>query len=233
MILAVLLLAMAAPALAQEDAVCGYYNPQVPPPLPAVHEATGDEYFADAVLVGDSIMESLEMYDLFPTANIVCRSGISPRDANWRLFPVRGVDHLLNLYEMVAYYNPAKIYILLGGNSLDNMNSADSLAIYEKMLDEMIRRFPSCLIYVIAPPSQVMKALIDQGIPAGRYRNFRDGLLEMAEAKHVYFIDYFAPMVDQNGCMLEKYDSGDGAHPTKGGLQVLENLIRTQTVAYQ
>ena len=216
--------------LAEEAVPVAYSLPDAPPPFAPAHEPTGDDYFADAVFIGDSMMECVEMYDLFPTANIICRSGISSADANWRIFRVRGQEEPMNIYEMTEYYPHAKIYVMLGANSLDIKRSDEALADYRVMIDDMIRRFPDSLIFVISPPPPTKKAMKTLNLGPLRWVNFRDGLLELIRERGLYFLDYYALMADDEGYMIDRYDGGDGAHPSKSGLQLMENLVRTHTL---
>ncbi len=230
-ILVPLLLILLASALG-EGAPTAYFNPRVPPPIPAKHDPSGDDYFTDAIFIGDSMMECVQMYNLFPSAKIVCRSGISSADANWRIFRINEWDEPRNIYEMIEYYESNKIYIFLGANSLDVKTSAEALRDYRVMIDDMVRRFPTCYIYIIPPPSVTKKAMDTMKLGPLRYRNFRDGLMEISQDYKLYFLDYYALIVNEEGYMIDIYDGGDGGHPSKRGLKVLENLVRTHTVEY-
>ena len=229
--LMLLILAMVCPALADETPKA-FCDPQNPPPYANRHAAAGDDYFADAVMIGDSMMECVVMYNLFPTAHIICKSGITSVDAEWRIFRINEWDEPRNIYEMTEYYDHAKIYIFLGANSLDVTTSAEALADYRVMIEEMIRRFPESLIYIITPPSITKKAMQAKNLGPLRYYYFRNGLLEIAQEYNLYYLDYYSLIVDDEGYMIDLYDGGDGGHPSKRGLKVLENLMRTHTVDY-
>ena len=230
-ILILLILCLLSPALAEEK-ICAYYNPKTPPPYPPKHAASGDDYFTDAIFIGDSVMECVQMYNLFPSADIVCKSGITSVDVDWRIFRITEWDEPRNIYEMIEYYGAVKIYILLGGNSLDNVTSNEALRDYREMIEEMIRRFPNALIYIITPPSMTKKAFEAKNIGALRYTNFRNGLLKIAEEYKLYALDFYSLIADEDGYMIDIYDGGDGGHPSKRGLKMLENLVRTHTVEY-
>ena len=225
-----LMLSLFCSALA--ETIPAFYNPQNPPPFAAKHAASGDDYFTDAVFIGDSMMECVEMYGFFPSAHIVCKSGITSVDAKWRIFHITEWDQPRNIYEMFEYYGSTKIYIWLGSNSLDNVTSDEALRDYRGMIEEMIRRFPRALIYVITPPSLTKKAMQAKKLGPLRYYNFRNGLLKIADEYKLYFLDYYAQVVNDEGYLIDQYDGGDGGHPSKRGLLLLENLVRTHTVEY-
>ena len=225
-----LILSLFCSALA--ETVPAFYNPQNPPPYAAYHAASGDDYFTDAVFIGDSMMECVEMYGFFPSAKIVCKSGITSVDANWRIFHITQWDQPRNIYEMIEYYGSTKIYIWLGSNSLDNVTSDEALRDYRGMIEEMIQCFPNALIYVITPPSLTKKAMQAKKLGVLRYYNFRKGLLKIAEEYKLYFLDYYAQVVNDEGYLIDIYDGGDGGHPSRRGVKVLENLVRTHTVEF-
>ena len=229
--LSLLLLSLLTSALG-ESKLTAYCNPQVPPPFPQKHAASGDDYFTDAIFLGDSMMECVQMYNLFPSAKIVCKSGFSSSNAEWRIFRINEWDEPRNFYEMVEYYQSNKIYIWLGANSLDNKTSGESLRDYRVMIEEMVRRFPTAYIYIIPPPSVTKKAMASMNLGPLRYYNFRNGLMEIAQEYNLYFLDFYALTVDAEGYLIDIYDGGDGGHPSKRGLKVLENLVRAYTVEY-
>lgn len=220
-------------AMAEEDApLQGVYNPDFPPPLMAEHEPTGDEYFTDAVFVGDSMMEFVELLGEIPTANYVWKVGMSAKAMGHKLFRVRGQNDYLSAYEMIAQYNPRKIFILLGGNGLD-WNSADTVIVdYEAMVDQLITLFPEAMIYVISTPPGAAEKMRERGNSPARFVEFATKLQELAERKGLYFLDLYSLVVDENGALPPMYDSGDGYHLSTLAYQKLIHLVRTHTVPY-
>ncbi len=226
----ILLLVLACVAASAEDVRKAYCNPGNPPPFPNEHAPADDNYFEDAVFIGDSTMDDVEMYDLFPTANFVTKVGISPLSVNRREFRYKGSHELENMFDVVAKYPHRKIYILLGVNSLDNKNSDQSYLDYVKMMETFLERFPNSFFYLITPTALTETQLAKQKIPAKRFGNFRNMLVEYARERQCYIIDFYSNLLNAKGCLPGKYDCGDGIHPNYDGLKVLEKLIRTHTV---
>lgn len=226
-----MLLLLPDPCLAKEKTA--YSNPETPPPLAPEHEASGDDYFEDAVFIGDSMMDDIEMLDLFPTANFVCQVGIGPSTLNYHQFRVKGSEDRLTAFEATERYPHKKIYILLGSNSLDHRPYETCTQEYAEMIDQFIDTFPDSLIYIIAPPPGGEEAMIEMRMPPQRYLNFRNYLLSLAEEKHLYFVDFYSLLINEDGYMHWKYVCSDGQHPHRGGYVLLEEAIRTHTVEYQ
>lgn len=202
-------------------------------PVPEAHEPSSDIYFNDAVMIGDSIMDDVEMFDLFPSANFVTKIGISPLSAARREFRYRGSREYQTLYDVVEKYPHKKIYILLGSNSLDNKPSDQAYADYVPMVDTFQERFPDSLIYLIVPPSMTQRELERLQISPKRFANFRDMLAALAEERGLYIIDFYSLLLNEKGYLPAHYDCGDGIHPNLEGLKLLENEIRTRTVPVQ
>ena len=228
-----LLVLLLLPSACAAEGMTAYCNPQTPPPVPAEHEAAGDDYFTDAVFIGDSMMDDVEMLDLFPTANFVCQVGMSLSSVNYKYFRIKGSDEHLTVFEAAQNCPHNKIYILLGGNSLDHRPLKTCMQEYADVMDQFIGYFPDSLIYIIAPPPGTEKAMQEKQLEARRFRDFRDFLLTLAEEKHLYFLDFYSLLLDDQGFMDWRYDCGDGQHPHRGGYVLMENLIRTHTVDYE
>ena len=216
---------------ASADTAKAYCNPSVPPPFPAAHAPEVDEYFADAVFIGDSSMDDVEMYNLFPTGNFVTKVGISPLSASRREFRYAGSRELESMFDVVAKYPHKKIYILLGANSLDNKPSDQAMADYQTMMETFLERFPDSIFYLIVPTAMTQRVLEHLFISPKRFANFRDMLISFAEERQCYIIDFYSLLLNEKGYLPGKYDCGDGVHPNYDGLKLLENEIRTHTVA--
>ena len=173
-----------------------YSVPGAPPPFPAEHVPAEDGYFSDAVFIGDSSMDDVEMFNLFPTANFVTKVGISPLSVNRREFRYAGSRELENMFDVVEKYPHKKIYILLGANSLDNKPSDQAMADYKKMMETFLERFPETIFYLIVPPAMTERVLKDLLIPPKRFANFRDMLISFAEERHCYIIDFYSLLLN-------------------------------------
>ncbi|MBE5811050.1 MAG: hypothetical protein E7318_08985 [Clostridiales bacterium] len=235
MILAALMLLLGGTAFAEDEtpALKAFYNPEFLPPLVEAHDPAGDEYFTDAVFIGDSMMERMEMLGGFPTANFVWQVGMSPASVGRKQFRVKGTNARLTTYEKAAEYNPKKIYIMLGANGLDNYATSYIVADYERLADAVITNFPDALIYVIAPPPMSYKRMHGEYvIPTKRYSNFAEELRLLAERRNFYYLDLYHVLADEKGYLPGKFDAGDGYHLSRNACDELENLVRRHTVPY-
>ena len=231
--IAALLFMVLLPAAALGETKKAYCDPAVPPPYAAEHEPTGDDYFDDAVFIGDSMMEYMELYELLPTANYVWQIGMSPMSVGRKQFRAAGSNEKITTYDQAALYNPTKIYVWLGANGLDIKASQPVIDDYEKMADDLIARFPSALIYVISPPPMSRERMAQEKyVVPGRYSKFEGLLRDLAARRNFYYIDMYHMIADGDGYMPGKYSLGDGFHLNETALSMLTDYIRTHTVPY-
>ena len=205
----------------------------MPPPLPEEHDPADDDYFADAVFIGDSMMEYVELYELIPTASYVWKIGMSPGSVSHKDFRVKGSEQRLSGYEYAASFAPKKLYIWLGANGLDTSTSAAVLANYEKLADGLIAWFPDALIYVISPPPTTYTRMTEQDkVPVRRYIVFEEALRELAARRNFYYIDMYHLVANEDGYLPNGYSMGDGYHLNEKALTIMTDYIRAHTVDY-
>ncbi|MBR3106211.1 MAG: hypothetical protein IKH30_03380 [Clostridia bacterium] len=228
MICLALALCLTVSACAEE--IVGWSNPLVPPPYPPEHEPAGDDYFEDAVFLGDSIMENIEMLDLFPTANFVTLVGMSPISMDKKLFLLQKEDRWVTAYDMINLYSHKKIFIFLGSNALDHKTYEGTLGDYRVMMERMIHEYPDTVFYLLCPTSPNRARVKKDGLDIRRYWRFREGLMALAEEMQVYFLDAFILVADEDGYLSEEYAAPDGFHLKVEGSKLIEQLVRTHTV---
>lgn len=230
LLLALLMLGcVAAQAETPSQGVC---HPDYPAPLAPEHEPTGDEYFTDAVFVGDSMMEYVELLGEIPTAEYVWQIGMGPATVGIKQFRVRGETENFSALEMIARCEPRKIYIMLGANGLDWYPSDTVIADYEVMVDQLIALCPEAMIYVLSAPPGSTSMMDQLGIVPGRYADFATKLEALAARRDLYFLDLYSILVDEKGALPRVYDSGDGFHMTTAAYQLMIDMVRRHTVPY-
>ena len=147
-----LLLLSLCPAVAEEERTKAYQPEGYTDTVPPEHEPVGDSYFSDAVFVGDSMTSSLESLNLFPEAEFIFNIGMSVASTKRNQFRLPGVSGKVSAFEAAAHYDPAKVFIFLGSNTLDVVKSTPALNDYQAMLDQMIAAVPDAILYAISPP---------------------------------------------------------------------------------
>lgn len=230
-----LLLFTLCPAVAEEERPKAYQPEGYTDIVPPEHEPVGDSYFSDAVFVGDSMTSSLESLNLFPEAEFIFNIGMSIASAKRNQFRLPGVSGKVSAFEAAAHYEPAKVFIFLGSNTLDVVKSTPALNDYQAMLDQMIAALPNAVIYAISPPPMTparFKKEVKSGANPARYRLFEEGLRAICEERGVYYIDLYHMVTDENGYMKRACAAGDGYHLNADTSAALADYIKRHAVPY-
>lgn len=191
-------------------------------------------YFSDAAFLGDSITEGFTEYNVEMQGALICGYvGLTPKtvvDGTAVNHPERGSEVPL---DVLAARQPAKLYILLGTNTLVNDGAEDNfIAYYGRMLDELKSRLPDTLIYVQAVPPVQTKAVVTRpGLEKSKVQAVNVRLAKLALEKGCSFLDLYGAMADENGDLNADYAESDGVHFTaSSGYPAWVNFLCTHTV---
>lgn len=185
------------------------YNP-VKTPLTGTNTAVNDnkstspeideEFFNDALFIGDSITEGISAYGILDGANILAVKGLTISKAEKEI-------------ETIVKKHPTKIYILLGSNDLlYGMDSEKFSSDYMEFIQHIKDKLPDAKIYIqsIFPVSKDVegkKPLLSNS----RIDEFNRDLRKKAEQQGVSFIDISYLLKDGSGIMNKDFTS-DGIH---------------------
>lgn len=217
---------------------------ETPEPSPAVEpyvlgqpveesEAVDDDYFSDAVFLGDSRTEGLQLYSGLHAEDFFWSKGMTVfrvDDPEKRVIQVDGEK--LTMMEALSRKEYAKVYIMIGINELGYPASS-----YNKGLRAMVDRVkelqPNAIIYLqTLPPVNEEKAR-DSGL--GSYINnenvsaFNDIVLRTAADKGVALLDVASIFRTESGCLAEDM-AADGVHFYRAGYQIWAEYLKTHTL---
>lgn len=221
-----LALALLAPAagLAQgtelRRIVSSFSSEAYPVPFVPEREAVGDDYFADAIIVGDSMVEAIDLYGVLPEITVYAKIGVSAKslcDSTYFEYD----DMLMKMFEILIHSKPKIAYLWVGSNGVDIKKANDVLQDYDRLLNELISGAPNTLFYCISLPPVAERA--QDVYPEYTNANvvaFNYGLSEICRAHGVYYIDAANIFYDEVGNVNEAYVSGDGIHLNREGYQL-------------
>lgn len=188
---------------------------------PAVGQVT-TAYFADAAFLGDSITEGFTEYNINMSGALICGYiGASPNQVVNKAslkHPERGPEVAL---DVLAAAQPAKVYVLMGANTLTIPgNDASFLAYYGQMLDQLKEALPNSIIYVqsLTPVTSAATAK-NPGLENGRLQNLNESLAQMAYEKGLVYLNLWEAFADENGELSADYAQPDGIHITISGYE--------------
>lgn len=159
-----------------------------------------EEFFSNALFIGDSITEGISAYGLLDASNILAAKGLTISKAEKEM-------------DTIVKRHPEKIYILLGSNDLlYGMDSEEFSSDYIEFIQHIKDKLPETKIYIqsIFPVSrniEIEKPLLSNS----RIDEFNVNLKKKAEAQGIGYIDISSLLKDGSGIMNKEYTS-DGIH---------------------
>ena len=160
--------------------------------------------------------------------------GLSPQAVSYHTFKNKTGDPAeeMTMLQMIQYFNPKKIYIMLGTNGLEWGDPEALIEGYETFLDEVMAAMPtSDIIIESITPTTEATANKRPGFSKDRILQYNAMLKDMAARKGLYFLDVYAAVVGTDGYTpVEIAAPLDGIHFTPQGYQRIKDYIMTHTV---
>ncbi|MFB0959354.1 GDSL-type esterase/lipase family protein [Clostridiaceae bacterium HFYG-1003] len=152
----------------------------------AVAEIPNRKYFEDAIFMGDSITQSISLYDLLPPSNVVAKVGRNTKTAT------EDVALLSNL-------SPARIFLWYGMNDLENFSSADAFtASYRTLLEQIRGKLPQTEIVLLSILPSNAKAIQKQpALAKTRREAFNKGIQTLADESNAIYMDISSVVTEE------------------------------------
>ncbi len=219
------------PAPAAAQALSAVWNTPVPlaQPVPAVGDTRllavpengrlSDDYFRDALFIGDSVTQGFGVYPEYKDWMRVCAyKGIGPQNVLQNVVGQRPDNTPIEMWDDIkTQQGVANIYVLFGANALLAQSDEAFLKYYGDLLDLLRGHFPNVPIYVqsLTPTTQAY----GQRRPALARDHLcavNEAVAQMAASRGMYYVDLWEALADTEGYLREEL-SGDGLHLHDGG----------------
>ena len=183
---------------------------------PQEEEETIDTaWFDDALFVGDSITEGIKLYDIMSNADVLSYTGINLNN----IFTKEVIDKGLGdgsketIIDASARYDPGKIYILMGINSI-LLSEEDFISAYERLVDTLQQQHPEATIYVqsILPVTAAYEQWSQAVTDNATIDRYNKDLRAMAMKKGVYYLNVAEVFKDDTGALYDEASPTDGIH---------------------
>lgn len=173
-----------------------------------------ESYFDNAVFVGDACTQGIVSYQILTKDRVIASGGLAvSRALSTKLKTESGSAKLL---DALKAKNPAKVYILIGTNDLQDLSSADEYAsYYGKLLDALKTGLPSAKIYAqsILPVTANYEAKHAK-ITNSRIDEFNEALKTVCGQKNAVYLDVASLFKGTDG-KLPSASSTDGLNIRK------------------
>lgn len=176
--------------------------------------ATDDGYFADAAMLGNSLVEGMGLYsglamDYYGTAGATVFES--------------GADEMLK-------HSYGKVYLEFGINELSYTTSVVMEA-YGQLIDHIRAALPEAEIYVSAVTPVTEKRDEEGKFTQQDIGAFNTALRSLCAQKQCWYLDVFSALLDENGWLPEEYAGWDGSpHLSAEGYRAWADVLRTYYV---
>ena len=213
-----------------EEAEAGYVFGS---PLPE-SEAVDDSWFSDAVFLGDSRTEGLQLYSGITTGTFFWEWGMSVfkiDDTGHRKVAVNGEK--MTLMEALSTGTWSKVYIMMGINDLGYPAQSYQEAL-GKMVDRVREIQSSAVIYLqtMPPVNDVMAQQngLAYYVNTENVNAFNEAIVQVAKEKQVVLLDTASCLTDSQGQLIADISS-DGVHFKKAGYQTWLDYLKCHTIS--
>ena len=169
-----------------------------------------DDYFADAAMLGNSLVDGMELYSGLPM----------------HYFGGTGLTVYKNKLDELLKQQYGKVYVEFGINELGG-NFETIIDSYRKNVEAIKAAMPEAQIYLMAV-TPVTKARSDAGsFTMERITAFNEKLCTLAEETECWYLDCCTPLCDEDGYLPEEFGGWDGSpHLSVAGYCAWADVIR-------
>jgi hypothetical protein len=196
-------------------------------------EPVEDEWFRDAVFLGDSRTEGLQIYSGLRDGDFFWRRGMSVfqvNDPEKRFFEVNGLK--MTMLEALGQTSYEKVYIMIGVNELGYPAASYGKGL-RSMIDQVKVLQPEAVIYLQTLPPVNETLAAQNGL--GSYINntnvdaFNQVIVQVAWEKQVALLDVASVFRTEQGDLAEDMAS-DGVHFYREGYTLWYDYLKTHTL---
>lgn len=191
-----------------------------------------DDYFSDALFLGDSRTVGLYKYGVWgETSTFYASTGMTI----YKLFGAEIVElpeqpDPISVEEALQHQSFGKIYIMMGINEVGSGTTESFAQAYGEVVARLQELQPDAVIY-IQSILKVSQARSDKGdyINNEAIQTRNDALSQLADGKKVFYLDVNTALCDENGALNSDY-TFDGVHLKAKYISLWEEFLRDNAV---
>lgn len=202
-------------------------------PVGAVPEGedVGNDWFADAVFLGDSRTDGLRLYSGIKGATFICHTGLSVFTIGKNACIKDENGAKITAMDALAKQQYAKVYLMLGVNEL-GYNTTSFLSSYTELVEQIKELQPGAAIYLqtLIPINEPIAYAngTNRAINNEKLKEFNQVITHVAQEEGVFLVDVDVPFWSAEGCLAAE-NTGDGVHLTRAGYEAWFAYLRTHT----
>ncbi|MDE7112951.1 MAG: acylhydrolase, partial [Acetatifactor sp.] len=197
------------------------------------YQTVEDDYFADAVFIGDSRTVGLFEYGgLEEISTFYASTGLTVHKLfSSKIVPVPGQKQKITVEEALTQNQFAKVYLMIGINEMGTGTPESFLEKYAECVAHIQELQPDAIIYL-----QSIMCVTDERSAQGDYitnegihiRN--EGIAAMADDERIFYLDVNQSVCDETGAMTAGY-TYDGVHLKAQYIALWKDYLKCHAVA--
>lgn len=200
------------------------------PPAPTFTDAP-ENYFDDALFIGDSRTDGIRLFGNIKNATYFCGTGTSIYGAMSVSLNVSGYGQT-TLPKLLQSGHFGKVYIMLGINDAGN-DREFTINRYSQIVDAVRKYQPDAIIFLEANlHCTANKAASSPVFSKDSVDGLNKSISELANGTDIFYIDCNVLFDDENGYLSPAYAS-DGAHVTADAYSIWCNWLRQNAIIIQ
>ena len=201
--------------------------------------AVEDDWFSDAVFIGDSRTDGLRLYsgirgaDFLAYKSLMIFHVVGNDKVDRKAVPLNGVGDKKTVLEWLDEKQYAKVYLMFGVNELGYGDDAAFTDAFSRTVDEIRARQPEAVVYIqsLVPiePEKAYKTNPAAWLNNDNVARYNELLRQVCADKGVVYVDVAAALTDEGGG-LPPEGTTDGIHFTRSWYEKWYAYLKTHTV---
>ena len=201
--------------------------------------AVEDDWFSDAVFIGDSRTDGLRLYsgirgaDFLAYKSLMIFHVVGNDKVDRKAVPLNGVGDKKTVLEWLDEKQYAKVYLMFGVNELGYGDDAAFTDAFSRTVDEIRARQPEAVVYIqsLVPiePEKAYKTNPAAWLNNDNVARYNELLRQVCADKGVVYVDVAAALTDETG-VLPPEGTTDGIHFTRSWYEKWYAYLKTHTV---
>lgn len=200
------------------------FSPDVPQ-----QEEAGDEFFADAAFMGNSLMDGFRLFSGLTTCDYYAATSMTVLGANSNVCVTLDDGSSGTLVDGLLQKPYGKIYILLGINEI-GYDVDTFIDYYSTLVDTIKAGQPECDIYLMGlTPVSAAKSSSSDTFNMTRVNAYNEGIHKLAADKGCYYLDLVSALAGPDGYLPSDVTT-DGVHFSAEVYQQWLGYVKTHYV---
>ena len=176
-------------------------------------EPVGQDWFSDAVFIGNSLEQGFMLYAGLKTADMFAVQSISVANIATDHVINAGGGTYLTILDAMAQKSYRKVFVMLGINELSWATKESFYTRYSGVIDKIRELEPEAEIYLQSiTPVTALQSDTSTTFNNPRIHEYNEVIRQLAEDKEAHYLYVFDALADEDGC-LPAGSSDDGIHP--------------------